>query len=170
MPTYAVIPTDSPVMLESESNLHPVHIESRQLTGTVEVALDAAGKPDLSTPVQAHLRIPVDSLRSGNGLQDREMQRRLDTRRNPEITVEVTDVTALDADGRYHATARIAVRGQSELVDGDVAVSIDGDRLVVEGEQTIDMRSFGVQPPRLLVLKVQPEVLVHVRITAQRQD
>ena len=149
--------------------MHPVHAVSTALSGSLVVELDEQGRPDLEAPYSARLRVAVVTLRSGNSLQDREMYRRLDEKRYPHITVDVIEVTPSPSTGHYHAKARINVRGDSQEVEGDVTISVDGGRLVVEGEKAIDMRAFGVQPPRLLMVKVEPEVLVRVRVTAQRQ-
>jgi hypothetical protein len=46
---------------------------------------------------------------------------------------------------------------------------LEGNRLVVEGEHTFDMRDFDVRPPRFLALQVLPEVTVRARIVAGRE-
>src|ERR1700686_3160243 len=138
MPTFRVLPEESPVSIDAQSSMHPVVAQSRALTGTIDVELDENGQPVLDAPYAARLRVPADSIRSGHGLQDREMHRRLDTKRYPDITVDLTDVSASEANRSYHAKARIAVRGQSQEVEGDVTLTVDGDRLVVEGGEAID--------------------------------
>ena len=170
MTTFRVIPAESPVAVDTDTNLHPVHSTSKALGGTIVVELDDQGALDLGSPYSARLRVPVESLRSGNSLQDREMHRRLDIKRYPDITVEVTELSAAPDNGHYHAKARISVRGQTQDVEGDVTISVDADRLVVEGASLLDMRTFGIDPPRLLMLKVQPEVSVRARIVAQRES
>ena len=37
------------------------------------------------------------------------------------------------------------------------------------GESTFDVRDFGMEPPRILMLKVQPDVVVAVEIIAQER-
>jgi polyisoprenoid-binding protein YceI len=170
MATFNVLSQESPVSVDAQTTGHPVHAESHALSGTVDVELDEQGHPNLAQPYSAHLQVPVETLRSGHNLQDREMHRRLDTRHFPDITVDLTEVTpAEETEGHYRAKARLSVRGQTQEVEGDVTLSVDGDRIVIEGEKTIDMRSFGVAPPNLIVLRVAPEVGVRVRVTAQRQ-
>lgn len=169
MARFRVVSRDSPVTIDAVSTMHPVHATSTQLTGTIEVELDGSGAVDLASPHAAHLVLPVESLSSGHGVQDREMRRRLDTKRHPTITVDVAEATPADG-GRLRASARVTVRGQTEALDGEVSLSVDGDRLVVEGEKRVDMRTFGIDPPRLLILKVEPEVTVRVRITADRES
>jgi hypothetical protein len=42
--------------------------------------------------------------------------------------------------------------------------------LTIDGEQVIDMRDFGIDPPRLIILTVDPEVTVRVHIAATLQE
>ena len=46
----------------------------------------------------------------------------------------------------------------------------DDGTLQLEGESTFDIRDFGMEPPRILMLKVEPEVSVRVEIVAERED
>jgi hypothetical protein len=71
-------------------NLHPSHIEASALSGTVTCELDDQGKPRLDQPYSAELTLPVEAIKSGNGIQDREMRRRFDAGRYPTINATVT--------------------------------------------------------------------------------
>ena len=46
----------------------------------------------------------------------------------------------------------------------------DERSLVIEGEQIFDIRDFGVQPPKILMLKVHPDVRVRVKVVAQQES
>ena len=46
----------------------------------------------------------------------------------------------------------------------------DEHSLVIEGEQTFDIRDFGVQPPKILMLKVHPDVRVRVKVVARQES
>jgi hypothetical protein len=41
--------------------------------------------------------------------------------------------------------------------------------LRLEGRSTFDIRDFGMDPPRILMLRVHPEVAVRVEIVAERE-
>jgi len=43
-------------------------------------------------------------------------------------------------------------------------VSAEGDRLVFEGTQIFDVRDWGLQPPRVALLRVHPEVRIRIRL------
>jgi hypothetical protein len=40
----------------------------------------------------------------------------------------------------------------------------------VEGEQVFDVRAFNLEPPKILLLRVHPDVTVRVRVVAERED
>ena len=44
----------------------------------------------------------------------------------------------------------------------------DPDTLEVEGEKTIDMRDFGLVPPRFFWLWIEPRLKVGVRVVARQ--
>ena len=46
---------------------------------------------------------------------------------------------------------------------------VDDRTLRLDGESTFDIRDFGMEPPRILMLRVEPEVDVRVEIVAERR-
>ncbi len=46
---------------------------------------------------------------------------------------------------------------------------VDDHTIQLEGESTFDIRDFGMEPPRILMLRVEPEVEVRVEIVATRE-
>ena len=38
------------------------------------------------------------------------------------------------------------------------------------GQSSFDIRDFGMEPPRILMLRVQPEVTVRVEIVAEKES
>jgi polyisoprenoid-binding protein YceI len=83
------------------------------------------------------------------------------------VTTEFKEIDA----GRYRVSGDLTFHGVTRPVEGEVSVSMpDGDKtLVFEGEQTFDIRDFGVQPPKILMLKVHPDVKVRVRVVAEQE-
>ena len=139
--------------IESRSTLHTVRGEAGGLSG--EVVVD---------PPSAHLELPIARLRSGNPLYDMEMRRRVDERRHPVIAFDLRGAEEHEG-GRYAISFDITFHGTTRSFDADVHVTISDDgALVAEGEKTFDVRDFGVQPPRLLGLRVHPEVGARVRL------
>jgi hypothetical protein len=53
--------------------------------------------------------------------------------------------------------------------EGELRVSVQDDQsLLVEGEQVFDIRDFNVNPPRILMLRVYPDVRVRLQLVAER--
>lgn len=167
MATYYVVPGASRVEIVTRTTAHSSHAHSGQLTGVLDVDVDESNRPRLDMPYSARLRLPVESITSAFGLQDREMRRRLDTRHHPDITVAVISATERE-NGRFTARAKVTVKGVTRTVKGDVSFAMSRRRIVVEGEQRLDMRDFGVEPPNIVILRVDPVVIVRVRIVAAR--
>ena len=167
MTRFEVDPRASAVALAASSTIHPVHITAHGLTGSLEGELDRHGRVRLDAPHHAWLSLPVAELRSGNVLQDIEMERRMETARFPTIDCEVVGLVD-NGKGGYRASARLSVHGVSRQVEADInLVGKSPNHVVVEVEHIFNMRDFGISPPRLLVLKVEPAVRVRVRIEAR---
>lgn len=165
MPRFRVLPERSKVWIESRSNLHPVHAEGDQVVGFVEA--EVSGDRLLLNPSpRGRIEVPVERLRSGNALYDRELLRRIDARRYPTIVGEIREVRATDRPDRYRVVGDLSFHGVTRTVEGEVTVRIQDGRLVIEGEQTFDVRDFGIEPPRILMLRVYPDVKVRLRVEA----
>ena len=62
-------------------------------------------------------------------------------------------------------------KGSTRAYEEEMVLSQDGDStLLLSGESTFDIRDFGMDPPRILMLKVEPQVGVRVEIVAERED
>lgn len=167
MPRYAVVPDRSHIWIDARSSLHPIHVEAAGLEGFLDVDVAPDGSLDLTDGCSGHLEVPVDALRSGIAIVDREAERRLESRRYPRILARLERLVAGPQDGRYGATGSITVRDRTQRYSGELSVVIeDAGTLRVTGERTFDIRTLGLEPPRLLLLKMQPEVAVRVNVLA----
>jgi polyisoprenoid-binding protein YceI len=165
MSRFAIVPERARVRIEARSSVHPITGEASGLAGYLQVG-GADGRLNLAEPAEFHLEVPVGRLTSGNPLYDRELRRRLEIERYPLITGTARDVTEV-APGRYRVRGDLTVHGVTRTVEGELQLGFSGDgSLVVEGAQVFDIRQFGLEAPRLLMLKVDPEVLVRIRIEA----
>ena len=124
---------------------------------------------NLDAPVTGRVEIEAELLKSGNALYDREFERRLEIRKYPRIRGEVRSMRALDSGARYRVQGELSLRGVTRAVEGDVTVRMAGDDTIeIEGEQVFDIRDFGLEPPKILMLRVYPEIKVHIHVVAQR--
>jgi polyisoprenoid-binding protein YceI len=167
---YRIHPTRSRVWIEARSNVHPIRTEATGLDGWLDLDI-GDGTISVDQPLSGHLEFPVDNLKSGNGLEDRELQRRIDVRRYPTIVGDLKSMKQTDEPSRYIVGGDLTFRGTSRSYEDEMTVELPNDRTIsMSGESVFDIRDFGMDPPRILMLKVQPEVTVRVEIVAEKES
>lgn len=164
MTRYVIEPQQSAVLVQARSSLHPF-----TGAGPVSGYFDANvrdGRLDLSNTPRGMLHLQVEELRGEVPGLDRELRKRLDSRRFPTITAELTEVAETAPEG-YRMSGELTLHGRKKLVAGDASVTID-DRgfLYLQGAMALDIRDFGLVPPKLLLLKVHPEIQVQLDFVA----
>jgi polyisoprenoid-binding protein YceI len=148
--------------------MHPIQGEAEGLEGSIEAEV-AEGRIDVTREPRIQIELPVEKLRSGKKLEDSEMLRRIDARRYPRITGETTELK--ENNGRYHIRGDLTFHGVTRQVEGEVTISAPDERsLIIEGEQIFDIRDFGVEPPKILMFKVHPDVRVRVQVVARQES
>ena len=161
MTRYEIDAGQSEVRVDASSSLHGITGHAEGLRGWIDL--------DGTTITGARIELDAERLAWGNPLLDRETRRRIDAGRHPTI-VGTMSATDSNADGATQLRGTIAFHGVEREVSGSVVVTTaDADELVVEGEQTFDVRDWGLEPPRLLMLKVNPDILVAIRVRAVRR-
>jgi polyisoprenoid-binding protein YceI len=166
MARFRIVPERSKVFIEATSSVHPIHGEAAGLEGSINADFDGDGL-DLTSPPEMSVELPVEALKSGNKLEDGEMMRRIDARRYPRIKGVVRDIKRKGDDGRYFMTGDLTFHGVTQTLDGEVTIRRQDDTtLVIEGEREFDIRDFNVTPPKILMLKVHPDVKVRIRVEA----
>lgn len=169
MTRYRIVPERSRVWIEARSSLHPIHSSADGLEGYVEVDDGEGDEVALATPPAGTLSLPVERLSSGNPLEARELRKRIDASRFPTIDGVLTHVERVEGTNRYRVTGDVVFRGVSrECRDQLTLDAVDDATVRLEGRSTFDVRDFGMQPPRILMLRVEPEVEVRVEIVATR--
>jgi polyisoprenoid-binding protein YceI len=164
---YEIAPERSQVWIDARSNVHPIHSSTNGLEGFVDLDLAPDGAVDLSTSPSGQLSLSVDRLSSGNRMEDRELHKRIDSRRYPTIDGVLGTVTRNGGDSSYRVSGDLSFRGVSRQLEDQMTIRrIDDDTIQLDGSSRIDIRQFGMEPPRVLMLKVQPEVDIRVEIIA----
>jgi polyisoprenoid-binding protein YceI len=170
MARYRIIPERSKIWAEGRSTLHPIKVETTGLEGYLEANV-VDGHVEFLQPPKANVELESERLKTGNGLYDRELERRLEVRKYPRVRGTVRSVTTTDSGSTYHVQGNLTLAGRSHTVEGDVTARIvDGATIAFEGEQVIDMRDFGLEPPKILMLRVYPDVKVRGLVVAQLEN
>jgi len=167
---YRIVPGRSRVWIEARSSLHPIHTETDGLEGWLDLEVHHGGRVDLGVAPSAHLELPVAQLSSGNVFEDRELRRRIDARRYPTIAGDLTVMRATDEDGRYRVEGHLTFRGVTRRYADEMTLEAVDGQVILAGEKTFDVRDFGLEPPRILLFKVEPDVKVKVAIVAEKMN
>lgn len=167
---FRVVPDRSVVLIEARSTVGPIRFGAVGLTGFVNVAI-RNGQICNNVRPTAHLEIAVGSLRSGNGLYDAELLRRIDARRFPVVSLDLSEATVTGHADRFRLAAEVTFHGVTRPLRGAVAVSLPSERrLVVTGEQAFDIRDYQIASPTVLMLRIYPDVRVNLHVEAELED
>jgi polyisoprenoid-binding protein YceI len=168
---YVIDPERSHVQIEARSNVHPIHSSTDGLKGYIELEFSPGGAVDLAAPVAGQISLAVDLLSSGNRLEDRELQRRINARRYPTIEGSLGKVAQSDPGETYRVSGDVNFRGVSCHHEDAMQISrLDDQTIQLAGQSKFDIREFGMEPPRMLMMKVEPEVEIRVEIFAVRES
>jgi hypothetical protein len=164
---YRIAPERSQVWIDGSSTLHAIHSSADGVEGFVDCDVEPDGGLNLSVVPTGSLSFPVDRLSSGNRMEDRELYKRIDARRYPTIEGVLDSVVANGATDSYLVGGDITFRGVSRRYEDVMRIrGVDQETIQLDGSSRFDIREFGMEPPRMLMLKVEPEVDIRVEIVA----
>jgi polyisoprenoid-binding protein YceI len=167
---YRIVPEQSHIFFDGRSTLHPIHAGTDGLEGYVELELGPSGEVDVTKAAAGKLSLAVRRLSSGNVLEDRELQRRLDARRYPTIEGVIHQMDRFGDDGTYRVGGEITVRGVVCHHEDQMTIrTVDATTIQLSGHSRFDIREFGMEPPRMLMLRVEPDVDIRVEIIAVKE-
>ncbi len=170
MAVYGIVPERSYVWIDARSSVHPIHSKTNGLEGFVDFGMTPGGQVDPGGRASGELSLSVDRLSSGNAMQDRELRRRIDAARFPRIEGVLQQMGPSDTPGTYRVSGEVIFRGVARQYDDEMTVAaLDADTLRLTGKSRFDIRDFGMEPPRVLMFRVEPEVDVTVEIIAVRR-
>ena len=161
---YEIDPGRSSVVILATSSVHDIHADAPGPSGWIELS-GTPGRFGPKTTFSGRLEVAAGGLKADNPLVEREMRRRIDARRHPVISGEATGVEGASGD-EIQLTGEITFLGTALVVTGTLSVAAENDGLRVTGSQVLDVRAWGLEPPKLLMLKVHPEVTVTVDLVA----
>jgi hypothetical protein len=164
---YTIIPEVSRLYIDVHTNAEPIWGRATWLSGMFSGAW-ANGRLELDPPPDVQLLVPIASLKSENAFYDREMRAAMASRRHPNILAKLYQLKPLDEWNHYEASGEITVRGSTQMVSGRFTITALEDTVTIAGEHLMDIRKFGVDPPRIPLLKISPEFFVRMALTFRR--
>jgi PadR family transcriptional regulator, regulatory protein PadR len=167
---FRLVPDRSVALIEARSSVGPITFGAIGVTGSIATELHH-GSIHPERPPDAHIEISVDALRSGNSLYDAELHRRIDARRFPIVTLDLRDCRGAGSPGRYRLGGDMRLHGVTRPLQGTVSVTQSSNgRLVISGEEVLDIRDFDIATPTVLMLRIYPDVRVQLHVEAEAED
>lgn len=165
---FAVLPSDSWVAFEGRTTLHGLKGKAAGLNGYVEAGWSDDGTLATQPAPRMHFEMPVSDLRSGNAMFDRETWKLIDSNRFPRIAADLRELRSALGPNHYEASGDVTLAGRSRKYDGELTFAHDQDNVTIDGELRIDIRDFGLKPPNLLIIKVDPAVKAVLHLVARK--
>lgn len=173
-PDGTVSPVDH-VWFTGVSNIRRFTCHAKRVYVTAEAAPEnfARARQDGIPAVRsAAFSMPVRSLDCGIGLQNTHLFETLRATANPDISFVLSDYTIEVQEARpivrMNGALRIAGVERNVVVRGQLLHGPNG-QLMLRGDRQIDVRDFGIKPPRrfLGLLRVRNEVTVHFEVVVR---
>lgn len=144
--------------------MHPIHGEIHDIRGEAVVEV-ADGGLAAGAPVSGYIEADVESLKSGKKLEDMALRKQVEAKKYPNIRFEVR--SAEGGPESYKVSGAFTFHGITQEFVEECTARLEGGVLHVEAEHTFDIRDFGVQPFKILTLKVHPEVKIALHLVGK---
>ncbi len=165
---FEVVTAESSLTFFAMSTVQSAYGKTTDLTGYVAASWNSDGSIALQPAPEMHVEFKVESLRTGNDLQDREMWKLINSKRFPKILGNLREIQPGVSRGRYAAIGQITLAGLARRYEGEFTLDREGRKVKLNGEVKVDVRDFGLKPINLLVLSVAPVVRVRLHIVAAK--
>ncbi len=175
----------SRINAEGRATLHGWAMEARKFEGVLDLDFPLDRGLEIDTPVraQARIRLQLDdlkSVRNGKHFSDRmdnQMYATLNKDEYPGIEY-VLDQAVLKSvpasSGQpfgFITRGRLSVAGQTVEIRMPVELQVlDGGLLRISGTAALKMSDFGIEPPRMAVVKVADEVEISFEWFVKPED
>src|ERR1700683_4686161 len=164
---FDVISGHSAVLIEARSTVGPITFGTTSVEGSVEVSMHDGGIYLGGAGPIARLQVDLNTLSSGNALYDAELLQRIDVRRYPKTSVELSGIERLGRSERFRVEGDLTFHGVTRRTSGSVGAGIDQDGLLrVVGEHVFDIRDFDVVAPNVLMLRIYQDVRIEIHLEA----
>ncbi|HTA54614.1 MAG TPA: YceI family protein [Candidatus Acidoferrales bacterium] len=165
---FEIVSGGSSLTFFATSTTRSAYGKTTELGGYIDAAWNPDGTLAGEPAPRMHVEFKVESLRTGNDLQDREMWKLIDSQRFPKIVGDLGEFSPGSVRGRYAGAGQITLAGLSRRYESEFRLDRDGKRATLDGELNVDVRDFGLKPMKLLVLSVAPLVKVRLHLVAAR--
>lgn len=148
--TFTLDSATSFLQVKGTSSLHDWHLDGEDQSGLIEFS-------DVSTAAISRLKFSVksESLKSGKSSMDKNTFKALKTKTYKTIDFDFKEVTSIEklSENNYMVSlnGNLTISGVAKQVTIGFKMVIENNLIKLNGEKTILMTDFGVEPPKALL-------------------
>ncbi len=175
-----LVEEESSLWIEGTSTIDDIFCKAGVVVGYADIGPADASNPDqLKENGSVRLNIPVMEFDCGQRRMNRDFFSALQAEEHPEIQFSYSKsqlITNLEPEChpfQLKVDGTITVAG----TDKDITVMVDIEpceynRFRLKGKKTINMKDFGIEPPRALfgLIRAHEELEVHFSLTAKQKN
>jgi polyisoprenoid-binding protein YceI len=163
---YIVDSSRTEMLVQARSRIHDTTSKWDRIAGTVEADPETLAEAG----ARASFTVEMAAFDAGDWLKNKKLKSEIDAKKYPTATFELIglrDVVKRD-DGTFAATARGLLRYRGRELDVEIAGNGTMDETGIDARGTfdIDLRDFGMKPPRFLMFKMEPELTIEIFLRA----
>ncbi|SDH89973.1 YceI family protein [Winogradskyella thalassocola] len=147
---YILSNSSSVLEVHGTSSLHDWTLETEKQSGKAVIT----NSEDLEIS-SLNFSVEAESLKSGKSSMDKNTYKALNTDDHKTIDFNLTalkNVTKLsDQSFKVSASGKMTISGVTNSITIDMTVKLEGNKLLLNGEKSIKMTDFGIDPPKALL-------------------
>ncbi|MBZ9728089.1 YceI family protein [Salegentibacter sp. JZCK2] len=138
----------SEIIVEGTSNIHDWEMKATSKQGGATITTEDGKLTGISS---LQVTVPAESLESGKGAMDKNTYKALNTKQHKNIEFKLDEVKKIEArdSNSYKVTglATLQISGVSKQVPVEFTAKLNGNKLEINGEESLNMTHYKVDPP-----------------------
>ena len=138
----------SEIIVEGTSNIHDWELKAASKQGGATITTEDGELTGIS---KLQVTVPAESLESGKGGMDKNTYKALNTKQHKNIEFKLDEVKKIEANGsnsyKVNGLATLKISGVSKQVPVEFTAKLNGDKLEINGEESLKMTAYKVDPP-----------------------
>ena len=140
---FEVVSANSSLTFFATSPTQSAYGKTTELSGFIDASWNADGTLGQEPRPKMHVEFKVETLRTGNDLQDREMWKLIDSKRFPKVAGDLGEFSPSSLRGRYTGAGQITLAGLTRRYESEFRLERNGKNVTVDGQINVDVRDFG---------------------------
>ncbi len=161
----------SELIVEGTSNIHDWEIKAEDFQGNLDVELKDG---QLVKVNELNFAVVAESLKSGKRGMDKNTYKALKTDKNQRIIFQLSKINGIDCTStskcKVSTSGYLTIAGTKKPVDIIFDATVNQDKIVLSGNQNINMTHFNVDPPTAMfgTITTGEEVKINFKTTFSR--